>query len=160
MYMSKDRASRERAAELRELGGFMRSDEGACLAFSLRGAARKISAFYDARLAPAGLTIAQFSVLAHASGREALSVAALAERLMLDPSTLSRTLKPLEEAGLLAIDPDPDNRRVRRVQLSNAGKDKLLEAGRLWMAAQREAIATVPLGAVADVQRAVDALSS
>lgn len=162
MYMRDTKPSRQnqeaRRAAGRELAAFMNSIEGACVAFSLRSAARKVSAFYDARLAPAKLTIAQFSVLAHASARPAPSVAALAERLTLDPSTLSRTLKPLEDSGLLAIHPDPDNRRIRRVQLTEAGKDKLVEAGQLWMAAQREAAAIVPLATVAEVQRGMDAL--
>lgn len=153
---SEGRGARRTGA--RELAAFMRSAEGACVAFALRSAARKVSAFYDARLAPAGLTIAQFSVLAHASAKPAPSVAALAERLTLDPSTLSRTLKPLEDAGLLEIHPDPDNRRIRRVKLTEAGKDKLVEAGQLWMAAQKEAAGIVPLATVAEVTRAVEAL--
>jgi DNA-binding MarR family transcriptional regulator len=141
------------------LAAFLKSPEGeACIAFSLRGAARKITAFYDARLAPSGLTIAQFSVLAHAVGRPAPSVATLAERLSLDPSTLSRTLKPLEDQGLLDIVPDPDNRRMRRVRLSEAGKAKLREAGQLWMAAQKEAAQVVPLSALAQIREGLDAL--
>lgn len=162
--MAHDRKSREGqgrgGAQSEALAAFLKSPEGeACIAFSLRGAARRITAFYDARLAPAGLTIAQFSVLAHAVGRPPPSVAALAERLSLDPSTLSRTLKPLEDQGLLDIVPDPDNRRMRRVRLSEAGKAKLREAGQFWMAAQKEAARVVPLSALAQILQGVDALA-
>ena len=40
---------------------------------------------------------------------------ALRERLGLDSGYLSRLLRGLEDEGLIAIEPDPDDRRVRRV---------------------------------------------
>lgn len=136
----------------------MAAQPGGCAAASLRSAARRISAFYDEKLAPAGLSIAQFSALANIADLRAPAMGALAERMELDPSTLSRNLKPLEDAGLVSIYPDPDNRRVRRAALSDKGKDKLVEAGELWMRAQKEAAAKVPLDQVTAIRRAIEAL--
>lgn len=150
--------SAERKSRARALAAFMEGPGGVCAAASLRGAARRITAFYDARLAPAGLSIVQFGALATIAGMRRPAMAALAERLALDPSTLSRNLKPLEAARLIELYPDPDNRRVRRVALTEAGKDKLVEAGELWMAAQTEAAATLPLDQIARIRAAVESL--
>ena len=155
---SSDRKTQDRKARARALAAFMASQPGGCAAASLRGAARRISAFYDDKLSPSGLTIAQFGALASIAGLRAPAMAALAEQMGLDPSTLSRNLKPLEAARLISLYPDPDNRRVRRAALTELGKEKLVEAGELWMAAQKHAAAKVPLDQIANVRRAVEEL--
>jgi DNA-binding MarR family transcriptional regulator len=51
-----------------------------------------------------------------------LSQRDLAERLRLDKSTVSRLAAQLERKGLLVRERDPDNKRVYRLRLTDAGR--------------------------------------
>lgn len=57
----------------------------------------------------------------------------LAERLGLDPSTISRKVQELEGAGLLTRQPDSDDRRAATLDVTPRGKEvvELAERGRL-----------------------------
>lgn len=109
-----------------------------CTCLRLRKAARRVTQIYDRHLEPAGLTITQFGLLAQLRGNEGITIGTLAERLIMDPTTLTRNLRPLERRGLLAIEPDPDDRRARRLALTAAGRDAFAAAWPLWSAAQRQ----------------------
>src|SRR5260370_3020293 len=87
-----------------------------CSAAVLRMAARRVSQFYDAYLAPEGLKVSQYSVLSTAARRrdQAPTVNELAEELGMDRSTLGHNLRPLERAGLVAVDVGEDAQRLRR----------------------------------------------
>jgi DNA-binding MarR family transcriptional regulator len=50
----------------------------------------------------------------------------------MDPTTLNRTLKPLEAQGLVSTAPDPRDRRARCVQLTSQGRERLAQAAPLW----------------------------
>jgi len=119
-----------------------------CLCFNLRQAARQVAAFYDAHLAKAGLSQAQFALLAEIAAGGGLPISEVAERLGLDPSTLSRTLRPLETGGLLEIVTDAKNRRQRLVRLTGEGRGRLREGVQAWQAAQAAAAAAIPEGLV------------
>ncbi|KPF72366.1 hypothetical protein IP88_10095 [alpha proteobacterium AAP81b] len=102
----------------------------------VRRLARRITAIYDEALAPHGLTIGQFGLLAALRRSEGVAIAALADRLAGDASTLSRLLKPLAAAGLLLVTPAADDRRVRLVRLTDAGFERRGRAIPAWEAAQ------------------------
>ena len=55
------------------------------------------------------------------TGPEGADLRTLRERLDLDSGYLSRVLDSLERQGLVAVQPRPDDRRVRRVCLTDAG---------------------------------------
>src|SRR5262249_46189349 len=63
------------------------------------------------------LPVNQFGLLARPYGarlhKELLPRSALAERQGMDPTTLTRSLKPLETAGLIGNGVDPADQRVR-----------------------------------------------
>jgi len=61
--------------------------------------------------------------------------AALGELLALDPTTLSRTLRPLERAGWFRATPGRDRREVRWT-LTRIGRQRLARATPAWMRAQ------------------------
>jgi DNA-binding MarR family transcriptional regulator len=107
-----------------------------CTCFKLRKLARTMSRLYDQHLAAAGLKTTQYSVLANAA-REALPVAELAERLGTERTTLTRNLKPLTEAGWIALVPGTDSRQ-RIVTITGEGRAKLKAAYPCWRAAQTE----------------------
>jgi DNA-binding MarR family transcriptional regulator len=105
-----------------------------CSCFALRKLARTVSRLYDQHLAAAGLKTTQYSVLAKAA-REALPVAALAELLGTERTTLTRNLKPLVDAGWIALEAGADSRQ-RIVTITDAGRAKLKSAYPAWRAAQ------------------------
>ena len=65
----------------------------------------------DARLAPEGITVRQWEVLAWLSARGCGSQAVLAEQLGIEPHTLAGVLTRMEKAGLLTRKPCEDDRR-------------------------------------------------
>jgi DNA-binding MarR family transcriptional regulator len=107
-----------------------------CTAMRLRKAARRVTQIYDRHLEAAGLTITQFGVLASLLSAERIAIGALAEQLLMDPTTLTRNLQPLHRQGLVVIEPDRRDRRVRWVSLSDAGRQAVDNARPAWRDAQ------------------------
>ena len=52
---------------------------------------------------------------------DGISIGELAEKLVMDPTTLTRNLRPLELQGLVAVKPDRRDRRARSLQLTAGG---------------------------------------
>jgi DNA-binding MarR family transcriptional regulator len=69
-----------------------------------------------------GLTTAQFDVLAQVGAAEGLSQQALAERLLVTKGNICGLVDRLEQAGLVVRQPDPADRRVHRLALTDAGR--------------------------------------
>ena len=107
-----------------------------CACLALRRIGRMTTQIYDAHLQPAGLTIGQFGIMtqvyAASLSPPPLTMKALSSAIGMDPTTLNRTLKPLEAGGFIATAPDPNDRRARCVQLTSAGRDRLAQAMPLW----------------------------
>ena len=106
-----------------------------CICFNLRKAARAVTQEYDAALQPSGLKATQFSLLAMAERLGPGPMARLAEELVMDRTTLTRNLRPLEKQGLIRIQPGED-RRARLVEVTPAGRDALARALPLWQRTQ------------------------
>lgn len=108
-----------------------------CTCLRLRKAARRVTQIYDRHLEATGLTITQFSLLGHLRAYDGISMGALADKLIMDPTTLSRNLRPLARQGLVAIEPDPRDRRARRLRLTVEGRAAFAEARPAWGRAQQ-----------------------
>ena len=109
-----------------------------CTCARVRRGARALTALYDTALAPAGLNVAQFSLLRHIEHLGPIGVRALAESSGHERSTLARTLRPLEGAGWIEIRRGAD-RRTREARLTDTGRATLRQAAPLWKQAQRTA---------------------
>ncbi|HVG52716.1 MAG TPA: MarR family transcriptional regulator [Xanthobacteraceae bacterium] len=112
------------------------SQVSACVGFRLRKLTRRVSQVYDQMLAPLDLTGTQFSLLSNLATNPDISIGELAERLMMDPTTLTRTLRPLERRRLVGIAATREDRRRRKISLTPAGQALFREAVPLWRAAQ------------------------
>ncbi|HZC78190.1 MAG TPA: MarR family winged helix-turn-helix transcriptional regulator [Ktedonobacterales bacterium] len=87
-------------------------------------------------LAPSGLTVTQYSVLAHALRQDAApTVSELAQQLFTDRTTLTRNLKPLADAGLVKVG-DGADARSKAVLVTAKGRRAVLAARPLWRQAQ------------------------
>ena len=109
-----------------------------CNCLALRQAARHVTQFYDQYLAPTGLRTTQFSILATLRWRGPMTINALAGALVMDRTTLGRTMLPLERDGLITIQDGTVGRRSKELHLTNAGTDRLRAAGKLWREAQTQ----------------------
>jgi DNA-binding MarR family transcriptional regulator len=92
------------------------SDPSAKKAISL--AARNVTRFYDACLAPVGITASQFTLLGYLKQQRPMRISRLAEILSMDRTTLGHNLRPLERDGLLEIVRSDEDRRARLASLS------------------------------------------
>lgn len=107
-----------------------------CTCAVLRRATRRVTQLYDRALAPAGLRLTQYSVLANVIRAGGPTVTDLADRLIMDRTTLTRTLRPLERSGWIRVAKGPD-RRSRAVQVTDAGRRRYEAAVPLWLEAER-----------------------
>jgi len=88
--------------------------------FLLHDTARLLRRDFERRSKGTGLTRAQWAVLAYIARNEGSNQSALADMLEIEPITLVRLLDKLEAAGLVERRPDPNDRRVRRLHLTEA----------------------------------------
>lgn len=106
-----------------------------CTNFKLRQLMRGVTQHYDAELAKAGLKTTQYSLLSHVVQLGPLRPGELARAMTMEPSTLSRNLRPLIDAGWVTLSAG-DDARSRRVAATAAGREKRAEAQRRWKVAQ------------------------
>jgi DNA-binding MarR family transcriptional regulator len=108
-----------------------------CNCAALRQAARRVTKLYDNALAPTGLGVNQFSILARLSLVGPSTIQDLARLLVMDRSTLGHLLGPLEKRGFVQLEVSEQDRRSRLVALTQAGKAAVDKARPRWAAAQR-----------------------
>jgi DNA-binding MarR family transcriptional regulator len=110
---------------------YTRYMSGICYCAALRAATRKVSARYDAALAPLGINIAQFSLLRHIERAAPVSLTELGRKVGLDRSTIGRNVRVLQRLGLVRVTPGVDQREAT-VALAEPGRDVLRRGAPLW----------------------------
>jgi DNA-binding MarR family transcriptional regulator len=85
-----------------------------------------------AALEALGLYRGQNFVLTALAEQEGLAQSELAEKLLVRPPTISNSLERMETAGWIERRPDPDDRRVSRVYLTDAGRALQDAVSSLW----------------------------
>ena len=122
-----------------------------CYCVVARTAARKTTALYDALLEPAGVTLAQFSLLRKIDRAGTASLTKLGQLTELDRSTIGRNVKALERLQLVRAALAKDQREAA-VQLTRAGKRALKIGAPLWEEAQRRVETALGDAGVAQLQ--------
>jgi DNA-binding MarR family transcriptional regulator len=97
-------------------------------------------------VAPLDLTLRQFLALRAIAATEGLSQAQLGERLRIDASSIVQVLDDCERAGFAERRPDPRDRRRYAVHLTEAGRTRLMEAGRAVEMVQIDLFASLEAG--------------
>ena len=108
-----------------------------CNCATLREAARVVTRFYDQHLAAAGLRTTQFSILVKLKRLGPMTVGALAGELVMDRTTLGRTMLPLERDGLISVESGASDRRSKELHLTKAGAKRIDAALAIWRQAQK-----------------------
>ena len=101
---------------------------------------RSITAIYDDKLRPFGVTAAQLVLLTMIS-RRPMTRADIARLQHLERSTLTRNLRAVLAEGWIEEVRENANGRSRPIALTAAGRQLLLETEPAWLAAEREATA-------------------
>jgi DNA-binding MarR family transcriptional regulator len=97
------------------------------VAFLLSQLGYHSSRHWKARLAPLGLDPRQVMVLRHLAADGGRSQQALGDALQIPPSRMVALVDSLEQRGLLVRQPSPNDRRVRTLHLTQAGRRLLGE---------------------------------
>jgi DNA-binding MarR family transcriptional regulator len=126
-----------------------------CTCFRLRKLTRRLTQYYDACLAPAGLRLTQFSLLANLVHGGPATMSALADLLEMDRTTLTRNLKPLADAGLVEAGAGRDARE-RVVTITAAGRAAFGGAREHWRRAQDEVNRALGIDQVAALHAVLD----
>ena len=116
------------------------ADCPSCVSFNIRKAMRAVSQHYDQIMAPSGLRGTQFTILTVLSRAGDLTITELANFLVMERTTLTRNLKPLEKEGYLKVLPGLQDSRTRRVNVTNLGKKAQKAAMPYWQKAQDEMV--------------------
>jgi DNA-binding MarR family transcriptional regulator len=129
-----------------------------CAGWNLRLAARRTTHFLEARMADAGVSFAQFGLMAEIASTPDDTVGGLAERMGLDQSTLSRTLRTLEGDGLVEIAILESDQRKRMVWLTEKGARRLEKALVAWRQAHAGLARQFPVDLARRLANDADAL--
>jgi DNA-binding MarR family transcriptional regulator len=107
-----------------------------CNCFMARSAARHVTQLYDQFLAPVGLHVTQFSILAKLKRLGPMTINGMAKEMVMDRTTLSRNVLPLERDGLIKIEASATDGRAKELHLTKAGEKRLLAGREAWAQAQ------------------------
>ncbi len=127
-----------------------------CFCLRSRMTARAVTRQYNAALAPVGLEVTEFSLLGALAVAKAPSIAALADLLAFERTTLVRNLKRLADRGLIA--PESEKGRAVRYALTKDGLRVVKKAIPLWEAAQKKVTAQLDAAQAGAVMKSLDAL--
>lgn len=112
-------------------------DASPCICGRLRRTSRALTRRYDEALAPAGLTVTQFSVMRTLARMDRPTLAALAEETAHEKSALWRIAQPLVRKGWMVSSPEAGV-RGQRLALTEAGHAVLETALPHWRDAQAD----------------------
>ena len=115
---------------------------GYCASFNFRRTARAITRMYDEAFRATRIRSTQFTILIAVAKSQPASISRLASILLIDSTTLTRTLAKLQKQGLLTVSKRAE-RRQRFVNLTDAGVKALEESLPGWHAAHERFVRTV-----------------
>lgn len=110
---------------------------GYCASFNFRRATRAITALFDSALKESGIRSTQFAILTAVAKTQPVSIRTISEVLIMDATTLTRSLDLLRKQGLLTISPR-SKMRQRFLNLTLEGEKALARAIPLWREIQKK----------------------
>ena len=126
------------------------------IAFLTVDLARLFRQAFERAIAAEGLdlTAGEARTLYHVAGGGGVHQTALAERMHVEPMTLSNFLDRLETRGLIAREPDPGDRRAKRVVLTKTAEPLVQRIDALSAGIRRRATAGLSVAEVETLRRA------
>lgn len=130
-----------------------------CLCLHAQRAARALARRFDEALRPLALTNGQFSLLMSLNRPEPATMGSMASLLVMDRTTLTAALKPLQRRQLITVAVDPADRRGRLIRLTPAGRALLARALPVWRRTHAEIDAVLANADPDRLRRDLSALS-
>ena len=115
---------------------------GYCASLNFRRTARAVTRLYDLAFQGTGIRSTQFTILIAVAKVQPVSISELGSILVIDSTTLTRSLAKLQKEGLLTVSKRAE-RRQRFVSLTDAGVKSLKESLPGWRAAQERFVRAV-----------------
>jgi len=106
-----------------------------CACFNMRKVTRAVTQFYDRTLEPTGIRATQFTLLVALTSTKGKTLTEIADSLVMDRTTLTRNLKPLEKLELITTTQTLDKRSKAYV-LTEKGEQTVERCIPLWEQAQ------------------------
>jgi len=94
-----------------------------CASATLHKTSCTLTSMYDEALKPSGLLATQYIALVAIQKDQPATIGQLAETMVMDRTTLTRNLKPLEKSGLI-VSGKGEDQRTHVVSLTLKGKDR------------------------------------
>ncbi|CDZ47745.1 MarR family winged helix-turn-helix transcriptional regulator [Neorhizobium galegae] len=107
-----------------------------CSNTAVRRASRHLGQLYEDAMGDTGLKGTQFSLLSQIARSNEPTLKNLADAMVMDLSALGHTLKPLIRDGLVELVPDAQDRRAKRVRLTDAAAAMQRNLTARWQVAQ------------------------
>jgi DNA-binding MarR family transcriptional regulator len=126
-----------------------------CTDTKLRQLLRSIGRDYEAELAPEGIQVTQYSLLARLMALGPQRPTDFAKLTRMQLSTLSRNLRPLQSAGWLKVQPGEDG-RSRLISVTPQGRAKMLQVRERWASAQEKLASKAGSSRLAALHRLID----
>ena len=115
---------------------------GYCASLNFRRTTRAVTRLYDMALQESGIRSTQFAILVGIAKNNPISIGALADILVIDGTTLTRSLRLLRKEGLVVI----SNRaamRQRFLTITVKGEHTLARSLPAWRKAQERFVAAI-----------------
>ena len=109
---------------------------GYCASFNFRRVSRAVTALFDKAIQDSGLRSTQFAILTAVAKTQPVSIGTIADLLVIDATTLTRSLNLLRKLGYLTISPR-GAKRQRFINLTDEGQKALARAVPLWRKIQQ-----------------------
>jgi DNA-binding MarR family transcriptional regulator len=103
-----------------------------CFGLNIHRAGRTVAKKFDDAFRMLGVNHWQFSLLMTINKPDGMTVSELANALVVDRTTITANVKPLERMGLISITVGETDARSRQIQLTREGVDLLKEAFPIW----------------------------
>ena len=126
--------------------------------FNLRKASRAVTQYYDHFLEPAGIRATQFTLLVSMASVSAHTLTEMANSLVMDRTTLTRNLKPLEKLNLI-VTVEARDKRSKAYALTDKGKEVLAKGVPMWQTAQNKMVAGLGQERFESLLKELDALT-
>ncbi len=120
---------------------------------------RRVIAENAHRVSP-GMLPGAYKVFTTIVRRESITLSALAESLMADKGQISRTVRELEQLGLIERTPDPDDGRSSLLSPTPAGLERLAQARAPQERTLVDALEDWPIDDIRNLSRLLHALTA
>jgi DNA-binding MarR family transcriptional regulator len=104
---------------------------GSCGSFNFRRTARAVTRLYDQAFERFGIRSTQFTILVGIAKTQPTSISALADVLVIDRTTLTRSLRLLKKEGLVSVS-ERSTKRQRFLALTPRGERVLAASLPAW----------------------------